>query len=56
MLISNNDNGLKPKDKDRLKLPQLKGFGEEEPKFTNEKEQKIDKMVKNTREFKRKSE
>ena len=53
---NNNDNSLKPKDEDRFKLPQLKGYGEEEPKFTKEKERKINKMVKNSSAFRRKSE
>ena len=52
---NNNDNSLKPKDEDRFKLPQLKGYGEEEPKFTKEKERKINQMVKNSSAFRRKS-
>jgi len=55
MFINNNDNPLKPKDEDRFKLPQLKGYGEEEPKFSKEKERKINEMVKNSRAFRRTS-
>ena len=45
MLVPNKDSTKTEKKKPL----ELKGYGEEEPKFTKEKERKINEMVKNNK-------